>query len=83
MQKQRVALDTPGHPFYFRCRQNRLAKLFRLVNRHISYKARGLQYQCCRSFFFKTDRILRNYQKFLTIFVRSIIINNINVMLAK
>ncbi len=32
---QRVALDTPGHPCYIRCRQNRLAKLFRLANRHI------------------------------------------------
>ena len=56
---------------------------YRLVNRLISYKTRGLQYQCSMPFFFKIYRILRNYQKFLTIFVISIIINNINVMLAK
>ena len=34
-------------------------------------------------FSLKIIRTIRNYQKFLTIFIKSIIINNINVMSAK
>ena len=69
--------------FIFVAGQNCLVKLFRLANCHISHNTSGLQHPYFRSSFFQTYRILRNYQKFLTIFVRSIIINNINVMLSK